>query len=68
MVITVIRPVFTPMSVAASLSCAVARMERPRSVFMRNRNIPTVNATAMKNAMVSGTLKEIPPRKKVELE
>ena len=35
------------MRVAASLSCAVARMERPRSVLRRNQNMAAVNASAI---------------------
>ena len=57
-----IRPVFTPMRVAASLSCAVARMERPRSVLRRNQNMAAVKASAITNAIVSAMLKEMFPR------
>ena len=61
------RPVFTPMRVAASLSWAVARMERPRSVLMRKKNMATVKAMAIANAIIRALLKEMFPRKKVWL-
>ncbi len=65
-VIIVIRLLFTPMRVAASLSWAVARMHRPRSVFNRNKKSAMVNATAKMNAMLMAQLKEIFPIKKTE--
>ena len=62
--LTVMRPLLTPIRVAASLSWAVALMERPTSVFRRNQKSATVKATAIPKAMHMGILKEMFPRKK----
>ena len=67
-VIMVIRLELTPIRSAASLSCAVARIDHPTSVLSRNQNMNRVKSMAIKNAITSAMLNEISPRKNVALE
>ncbi len=60
-VMMVIFSELTPMSLAASLFCAVALTDLPRSVLSRKKNRAAVRTSAMMKAMTMGMLKESSP-------